>query len=256
MEQIGTRKGRRPGRISSSGEKSRETEGGGREGHTLTEYMETNLDAKLKDIFKSSFKTGNAGFIAWTVLMFVTLVCLTLWMTTGVRWIAFAVAGSSCLACAGILLAFVAQSVNQIVRGIAKLKGKAQDFFKEEEKECSLSKAAAECFGFVGRIFNRGRGHYDSYGVKHIPNRHAGNNARSYRSASHRASAHSSGDGGNDDSGDSDSEPPASHRTAQLKLSQTFNSKSNSFPCLWRLLHVFGCCCMPCRKRSPWRWSA
>jgi hypothetical protein len=25
------------------------------------EYMENNLDAKLKDAFKSSFKTGNAG---------------------------------------------------------------------------------------------------------------------------------------------------------------------------------------------------
>jgi hypothetical protein len=48
-------------------EKSRETEGGGKEGHTLTEYMETKLDAKLKDAFTSSFKTGNTSFIAWAV---------------------------------------------------------------------------------------------------------------------------------------------------------------------------------------------
>jgi hypothetical protein len=93
-------------------------------------------------------------------------------MVTEVRWISFAAVSAICLAFVGILLALTAQTVNQIVRFIAKLKGKAKDFFKEEEKECSLSKAAAECFGFVGRIFNRGRSHNDSYGVKPIPNRH------------------------------------------------------------------------------------
>jgi hypothetical protein len=59
-------------------------------------------------------------------------------------------------------------------------------------------------------------------------------NARAYRGARRPAFAHSSldggGGGGSDDSGDSDQgDPPGPlHRTASLKLSQTFRRESNS----------------------------
>jgi hypothetical protein len=242
------------------GGNSRGAECGGKEGNVLTNVFETKSDVDLKNSFTSTFKIANVGFIVWCILVPITIVCLAFWKATGVRGIAFAGVGFFCLAFSGILLAFAAQTLNQIVRIIAKLKGKAKDFFREEEKECSLSKAAAECYGFVKHIFNRGRSNYDRYEMQHPHNRHVGNNARSYRSS--RQATHSSGDDGSDNSGDSDSgesEPPGlSRHTARprLKLSQTFYSKSNNFSCLWRFLRALGCWCMACRKRSFERWSA
>jgi hypothetical protein len=214
-------------------ESSRATEGGGKEGNALTGNIEVESDAKLKQAFKSSFKTANAGFIAWCVLVFITLLCLALWKVTGVRWIAFVGVGSVLLATAGIFLAWAAQTVNQVVRFAAKRKGKDRDFFKEEEQECSLSKAAAECYGFVKHVFNRDQLDYNRYEVKCSHNLHVGNNARSYRGSRHPAFAHSSGDGGNDDSGDSDSgDPPGpSHHTALKPKSRdslsTYNQMIN-----------------------------
>jgi hypothetical protein len=222
----------------------------------LTEIFETKSDADLKNAFKSTFKIANVGLIVWCFLVGITLVSLTFWSVTGIRWISLVGAGSLCLALAGIWLAFASQTLNQIVRIIAKLNGKAKDFFREEEKECSLSKTAAECYGFIKHIFNRGRNSYDDYGINYTYNRHVGNNARSYRSSSRQA-AHSSGDDGSDDSDSGDSEPPEpSHHATRLKLPQIFYSKSNSFSSPWRLLHVFGCWCTPYRKRPFWRWSA
>jgi hypothetical protein len=260
MEQIGNKEivvGWSSGVIGERN--SRRTECGGKEGNILVESLETDMETKLKNAFTASFKTANVGFIAWCVWASITIGCLALWKMTGVRWIALVGVGSLCLALADILLAFAAQTMNQVVRVIAKLKGKSKDFFREEEKECSLSKTAAECYGFMKHFFNRSQSSYDRYSMKRTHNRHVGNNARSYRSASRQAT-HSSGDDGSDDSGDSnsgESEPPGSSRhTARLKLSQTFSSKSNSFSYPWRFSHAFGCWFMPHRKGSAWRWSA
>jgi hypothetical protein len=239
----------------------RAAERGGKEGNALTGNIEATSDVKLKKAFTSSCKTSNTGFMAWCVLVLNTFLCLALGKVTGVRWISFVGVGSVLLAFVGILWAFAWQTVNQIVRIVAKLKGKDRDFFREEEKECSLSKAAAEYCGFVKRVFNREQNEAkrdcNRYEVKYTRNLHVRNNARSYRSASRPMFARSSGDGGSDDSGDSDSgdSPGPSHHTA-LKLSKTFNGKSNSFSCPWRFSRAFGCRRMPRRKCSLWRWSA
>jgi hypothetical protein len=241
-------------------ESSRETGGGGKEGNVLTgSNIEAQSDAKLKKMFKSSFKTSNAGFLAWCVLGVCALFFLVLWRATGIRWFAFIGAGSLCLASVGIVLAFAAQTVNQIVRAVAKWKGKCRGFFSEEEKECSLSKAAAECCGFVKRVFSRDRNeakrHCNRYEVKYTHNQHARNNARSYRSASRPAFTHSSGDDG-DDSGESDSgDPPGPLHHTALKLSPTLYSQSNNSSCPWRSSRASGCWRMSCRRRSPWRWA-
>jgi hypothetical protein len=241
---------------------SRETERSGKEGNVLTGTVETKSDARLKKSFRLTSNTSNAGFIEWCVLVVTMLLCLSLWKVTGVQWLLFAGTASLLLAVPGIILAFAAETVTQVVRLIAKLAGKGRDFFREEEKECSLSKAAAECYGFVKRVFNQDRNEakcgYNRHEVKDTLNRRAGNNARSYRRASRPAFAHSSGDGG-DDSGDSDSgDPPEpSRHTAQpqLKLSQIFYSKSNKFSYPWRFQRAFGCWRLPCRKCAVRRWA-
>jgi hypothetical protein len=182
---------------------SRETGGGGKEENVLAENIETKSDAKLKGRFKLSFKTANVGFIAWCVLMAIMLGCTALWVATGIQWLAFIGAGAFLLAMPAIFLAFAAQTSNQFVRFDAKFKGKDKDFFKEDEKECSLSKTAAECYGFVKRVFNRGGKETKHkrclYEAKHISSRRTASNARSCHRAPRPAFAHSSHDGGGGD---------------------------------------------------------
>jgi hypothetical protein len=248
-------------RIADRGN-SRETGGGGKEENGLTENIETKSDAKLKKAFKSTFKTANAGFIAWCVLLLNAVLCLVFWKMTGARWISFVGAGSFFLAICGIFTAFAAQTFNQSVRLDAKFKGKGKDFFREEEKECSLPKTAVECYGLVKRVFNRGgkktkHGH-SRFEVKHIRNRRTASNARASRRVPRPAFAHSShgGSGGNDDSGDSDSgDPPGSSHHTALKLSQHFFRKSNS-PSYRRRFFALRCWRVSCGKRSDRRWVA
>jgi hypothetical protein len=234
--------------------------GNGREENGLTESIETKSDMRLKKAFASTFITSNAGIIAWGVLLFTSLLCLAFWKTTEARWISFIGAASFLLAIGGIFIAFVSQTLNLSVRLDAKLKGKGEDFFKEEEQECSLSKTVAKCYGFVKRVFNRGgkeakRGQ-GRYEVKHIRNRRMISKARSCRRSPRHAFTRSSHDG--DDSGDSDSgDPPGPlHHTAPLKLSQTFHRKSNSPSLPRRSSHASGCWRMSRRERSHGRWQA
>jgi hypothetical protein len=244
---------------------SRKTEGGGKEENVLTENIETKSDAKLKRRFRLSFKRANAGFIAWCALMVIMLICLSLVMATGAQWIALLGAGAFLLGIPAIFLALAAQTSNQAVRIDAKFKGKDKDFFKEDEKECSLSKTAAECYGFVKRVFNRvgneSKHEHSRYEVKHIQNRRTARNARSCRRAPRPAFAHSSHDGGggdgSDDSGDSDQgDPPGpSHHTAPLKLSQFFYRKSNSTSYRRRFLYALRYWRVSCGKRSGGRWA-
>jgi uncharacterized membrane protein YgcG len=246
-------------------ENSREIEGGGKEGNILTENAGVKLDAKLKKAFKSSFKTTNAGFIGWFVLVLIAFAFLVLWKTTGVRWTSFVGATSFCLAIPSIALGFVAQTWNQIVRIIARVKGKDKDFFKQEEEDCSLSEAAAACFSFMKHVFRQNRKEakrgYSRCEVKYTRNQHVRNNARSYRRAPRPVFAYSSGDdggGGGSGSGDSDSSgddsPKPSRHTVRLKSSLIFYKKPYNFSHLWRLLRAPGCCCLPRSKRSFWRW--
>jgi hypothetical protein len=228
----------------------------------LTENIEAKRDAKLKKDFKSSYRKANAGFIAWCGLALILVLCLALWALTGVPLFTYIGLFSVSLAFPAISLAFLAQTWNQIVRVIAKKKGKSRDFFKEEEKACSLPQTVRECRGFVKSVFNRNR---DKAKLDHdrnevnssrTRNRHVRNNARSYHNASRPAFAQLSGDsgGGNDDSGDSDSSgdnpPEPSYHTPQPTLSQYFVQKLNSFLPLWRSIDASDCCCLPCRQSS------
>jgi hypothetical protein len=243
---------------------SRETGGYGKEENTLPENTGAKSDAKLKSRFKRSFKTANVGFIAWCALMAIMLICMALWMSTGVQWVAFIGAGSFLLGIPAISLALAAQTTNQAVRIDAKFKGKDKDFFREDEKECSLSKTAAECYGFVKRVFNKGgkvtKHEHSRHEAKYTRNRRTAGNARSCRRAPRPAFAHSShgGGGGDDDSGDSDQgDPPRpSHHTAPLKLFQPFHRKSNNPSHRRRFSRALRCWCMPCRKGSNGRWAA
>jgi hypothetical protein len=247
--------------VTGSGN-DRQLEVNGESRNTLTD---ANIETKLKKTFKSSFNAANAGFIAWCILVAVTFLCLALAMLTGIRWIAFAGAGFLVLAAVGIVFAFMAQTANQIVRLVAKLKGKDRDFFREEEKECSLPKAAGECYSFVRRVFCRDRNQttrdYSHYELKYSRNQHLRNNARSYRSAQRPAFASSSG-GGGEEPGESDSSDPpgAPHYTAlkPSKPAQTFHGKSNQSNSLsrpWRFSRAFGCWCLPSCQRNPRRWA-
>jgi hypothetical protein len=244
-------------------EDSRKTGGGGKEENRLTENIETKSDTKLRKAFKSTFKTANVGIIAWCVLLLNAVLCLALWKMTGARWISFVGAGSFLSAIGGIFTAFAAQTSNQFVRLDAKFKGKGKDFFSEEEKECSLSKTAAECYGFVKRVFNQDgkktKHYYERHKVKYASNRRTANNARAYHRAPRPAFARPShdGGGGDDDSGDSDQgDPPGPlcHTAITLTPYQTSHRKSNNPSFRRRPARAFGCWRMPRGKRSHRRW--
>ena len=96
----------------------------------LTENVDRKSDAKLKKTFKSTFKTANVGFIAWCVLMVITLICLPLVMAIGAQWIALIGAGAFLLGIPAISLALAAQTSNQAVRLDAKFKGKGRKMKK------------------------------------------------------------------------------------------------------------------------------
>ena len=224
-------------------ENSRNFELGEKEGNALTKniYMTPDIGL-LKKIFTLSFKTANAGFIAWCVLMFNSLICLGLWKITEARWIAFIGAGSFLLAIIGILLSFAAQTSNQIVRIAARMKGKDRNFFRKEEKECSLSKTVFGYCGFVKRVFKRND--VNRYKAKCTRNLNVRNNSRAYRSASRPSFAGTSGgddsDGGPDpDSGDSDL--PRFVFSIHVTSIHNLYRKSNSFQFPYRVLYGFGC---------------
>jgi hypothetical protein len=241
-------------------EDSCETGGSGKGVNGLTESIETKSDVKLKNAFKSTFKTSNAGIIAWFLLLFNTLLCLAFWKATGARWISFIGASSFLLAIGGIFTATAAQTLNQFVRLNAKLKGKGKDFFRDEEKESSLSKTVAECYCLVKNVFNRGgreaKCGYGRYKVKHIRNRRMISYAHSCRRTPRPAFTRSSHGGDGDDSGDSDQgDPPGPSSHTALKLSQTFRRESNSSSHRRRFSRVIGCWRMPHGGRPGWRWS-
>jgi hypothetical protein len=263
MEQTGNKGGMAAlsgGLIGRKG--SRDTWGGVKEGNGLTEDIETKSDAKLKNAFKSTFKTANIGVIAWLLLLSNAALCMALWKMTGMRWVSLIGAGSFLSAIGGIFTAFTAQTSNQFVRIDAKHKGKDRDFFAEVEKECTFSKTAAECYGFIRRAFSRGgdvtKHRRNRCGAKYARNRRTAGNARSCRRAPRTAFARPSRGGGDDDSGGSDQgDPPGpSHHASPLKLSHHFYRKLNSphwRPCLSR---VPRCWRVPCGERSGWGRAA
>jgi hypothetical protein len=185
----------------------------------------------MKNTFRKSTKMSNAAIaVCFLAAILVTPLSLALWKATGVELFHYSGIMCVCVAVAGIFIALLGQSVNQILRGWAYVNRKEAGFFEGEKP--IISKSVLGRFGFARRMYKLPGCNIN---ISRSRDCHARGNVRSHRSASRRTFTHASkSSGGNSDDGGSDQ--PDSDDPAGLNTPQDFHlctKKHNKTPLLW-----------------------